>query len=332
MDDWSRHNLPPHTSYDERRGLIAEGLVARNIAEHPVVRRADRDFGTCEMELADNTMLTMHLARIEPGGYKCKHRHLDETCGYVALGSGYGIYRQAEDVEPIRVDWKAGDLLVTPCNSWHQHFNASQTDYARQLSFRNVPVIDELVLGAKHKAKTGVPTSRDARFWERFADEPDYFTRRQEVAPGVIVTNYVSQIVDEALPPEDPELGRGVALQHYIMGGQRMLDLVLAGIRRGGYTRPRRSLAEEGVLVLAGEGWTDIWDDSGRRETIEWKAGDLISPPLFTWRSHHAASEVRLLVARNVALELALGGKVGTDSGLDSLPVRWPGEGRSAHP
>lgn len=311
--------------YDEILGLYAKGFVARDIRTHRLEPRPTKPVESCTLDgLAGNTMLGIHLSQISPGGYKCDHRHLDETCAYMVSGYGYSEFRQAEEGEPIRIEWKAGDVVVIPTNAWHKHTNGDPDNPARQLSFRNATFMNTILHGDEGMYHPQESTYKQgARFLNRFADEPDYFTMREQLSASRIRTNHLRQAADEPLPDSDPSLGKGVARLAFTMGGQRTIDIVLTGIEAGGFVRPHRPMAEEAALVLRGSGRTTIWQENGPRRTIEWASGDLISAPLNTWRLHEASDgeDVRLLTGRMVALEKALGA---SEAGLDTrIPDRF---------
>jgi len=300
----------PGMEFHPRLGLHVQNMVARQLVTHTTIARPTRHFPTCTFDtMAGNTMLGMHLADVEVGSYKCDHRHFDETASFILTGRGFSEYRQADEGEKLRVDWEAGDLLVIPSNAWHRHVNTSDVR-VRQISFRSTPLMTAFVFGGDgNYEKSDAIYHQSARFTDRFDDQPDYFTSRQELAPGRVGMNFVSQVASQALPEDNPEYGSGVAIQAIAMGGQRITDLAVARIRAGGNMRGHRPLAEESFLVMQGSGASEVWTDDGPRVTLQWSAGDLVSAPLGAWREHtaDAGEDVRILMARCTAFERALG-------------------------
>jgi len=291
-------------------GLVASGMVARQVATHQVEPLPGRDLRTCRMDhLGGHTMTAMHLAEVRPGGYKCNHRHLDETMAFIAAGRGYTELRQSDTTGPIRAEWEAGDVVVVPTNAWHRHVNSDPDQTMRQLSFRNLPLMITLLHGPSTPERPKPAFNMGGRFPARFDDEPDYLTRRDEVLPGVVRTNLVRRIVDDAVPAADPRHGTGVAVQLYELGGQRTLEVALVAIDAGGATTDVPSLTEENVVVLQGSGHTVLTDQTGERYRVPWDTGDLLCPPFGVRRQHLAddGTPVRLLRVRNVAVERALG-------------------------
>jgi quercetin dioxygenase-like cupin family protein len=296
--------VPGTMRYDaDRQWLLVGGLVARQLADHVLAPRPKRDSRAAAFdELAGNTTLGVHLSEIAPGGRKRGHRHLDEAVIYVVSGMGWSELRQ-DDARPLqRIDWRAGSLLSIPVNAWHQHFNADPGSPCRQLAFKNTRLLRRL-FGSREFVY-----ANDFRFGDRYADEENYWTRREEDEGGQVRTNVILDCLDEVLRPA-PEAGTGVTLQRYAMGGHLMLEVSLVEIDPAGRVAAHQHAAEESIHILSGSGRTRIWHGSGEPEEIEWRAGDLLSPPFNTPREHLADGSMpaRSLSVRNVFLDLALG-------------------------
>lgn len=107
--------------------------------------------------------LQASFEELAPGGKSQNHGHQNSAMLYVLNGRGYEI----NDGE--RVDWKAGDLVIVPPGTVHQHFNASDTEPARVLIIKTKPLYNfanlnfqEFVEGAPKEALPG---------WEDFHPE-----------------------------------------------------------------------------------------------------------------------------------------------------------------
>ena len=270
-------------------------LVVRQVHEHDLPTRAQRATAHPLPGLGGNTALTVGLAEIAPGGERCGHRHFDETLTYVLAGCGHSAFRQDERRRLTRVDWSAGDLMATPANAWHQHVNDDPTRAARLLVFSNPAVVARLI---GHDV--------DQRLWrmyDRYDDEPDYFSAVHTEPDGSRRAAFVRQVACTPLPADAAALGHGVAQQRYVMGGHRMLCTRVVRVRPGGDVAAHRVTAEEVLLVLEGSGRTDVWvADRPPVVSIPWRAGDLLAPPMDTWRRHvnTGGSDARFLVVRNV--------------------------------
>jgi quercetin dioxygenase-like cupin family protein len=93
-----------------------------------------------------------------------------------------------------------------------------------------------------------------------------------------------------------------------LVGGEGVNDGYLCEIPPGGQTNPQRYLFEEIVYVVSGEGETDIWAPGGAKQTVKWKAGAVIGPPLNTWRQHRnrGSAPARLLAISNAPVVIDL--------------------------
>lgn len=317
-DEFNR-KAPAGLFYDKERGLHAHGIVARQVLTHPLAPKPGKSFDTCRLdELAGNTTFGIHLSEMGPGERKCAHRQLDETVTFILSGQGRSEYRQREDGPKLGVEWQAGDVYSIPCNAWHEHFNASEEEPTRKVAFKTGSLVNRLLYGNNPLYDQG------PRFPDRFDDEPDYFTLREDVGPNRVRMNIIKGVADQPVPEADPELGEGVSVQHYDMTGQRCLDVSVTAVAGHGFVFPHRPLAEEAFVVLRGRGRTDIWQEGGVARSIAWGAGDVVAPPLGIWRQHvnTGEEEVRYLKVRNVFIERGLGVEPGTLGTV--MPDRFP--------
>jgi len=306
--------------YDEaRQFLIVEGVIARGIPTFPLAPRPKRSARAAAFDsLGGNTTLGIHLSEVPPGGEKQGHRHLDEATFYIVSGHGWSELRQDDEKQDQRIDWEAGDIVVIPANAWHKHYNADPDRPALQLAFKNTRLLRKLFHSREFVYQNGF------RFHERYDDEADYWTRREDGNHGKVKINAIKNVVAEPLEA-DAAAGTGVSMRRYAMGGHRTLDHALVEIAVGGQVREHRHLAEEAMLILQGAGRTRLRSDDGREATVEWSAGDLISAPLQVWREHTqtGTEPARYFLVKNNFIERALGVK--GNRSLDGVfPDRYP--------
>jgi mannose-6-phosphate isomerase-like protein (cupin superfamily) len=306
--------------YDEQRQfLMVGGVIARGIATFPLAPRPKRNARAAAFDgLGGNTTLGIHLSEVAPGGEKKGHRHLDEATFYIVAGRGWTELRQSDDLPDQRVDWEAGDVVVIPSNAWHKHYNADAERPALQLAFKNTRLLRKLFHSRDFVYQN------DFRFHDRYDDQPDYWTSREPGNHGKIRANLIKQVVHESLEP-DPAAGERVSIRRYAMGGHRMLDHALIEIGQEGWVAEHRHLAEEAMLILQGEGRTELRSDNGQTASFSWATGDLVASPFHVWRRHEQVGTVpaRYLLVRNNFIERALGikGNLSFDS---KLPERFP--------
>ena len=78
--------------------------------------------------------LFAHLNRLAPGAANTVHGHASAAITYVIESNeaSYSLLGETlQDgaiVDPLRVDWRPGQVSLTPPNLWHGHFNDGKTD------------------------------------------------------------------------------------------------------------------------------------------------------------------------------------------------------------
>ena len=102
---------------------------------------------------------------------------------------------------------------------------------------------------------------------------------------------YKGFIIDDLLELELGDWARtgGKGAFVNLDGAAGTCDTVIQEIAPGGELRPQRHLFEEAVFILSGQGATTLWNDGGRKHTLEWQKGSLFSLPLNTWFQHFNA-------------------------------------------
>jgi len=128
----------------------------------------------------------------------------------------------------------------------------------------------------------------------------------QEGLP-VIRGFYIADLKDVEVAPWKRKGGKGTYICLEGTGGTN--DAYVVEIAPGGNLNPEKCLFEELVYVLSGRGATTIWNEGGKKQTFEWQAGSLFSPPLNAWRQHfngQGDQTVRLLVVTSAPMIMDL--------------------------
>ena len=66
-------------------------------------------------------------------------------------------------------------------------------------------------------------------------------------------------------------------------------DTLIEEIAPGGQLKPVRHMYEKAIFILDGQGATTIWNDGGKKHTLEWQKGSLFATPLNAWHQHFNA-------------------------------------------
>jgi quercetin dioxygenase-like cupin family protein len=94
------------------------------------------------------TVIDLYVQFIPPGSKSGKHRHMAEEALHILEGKGYDLHWDVDfelkdkyywkvAAEPKRFEWEAGDTVLIPVNTVHQHFNADPDKPARFISAIN---------------------------------------------------------------------------------------------------------------------------------------------------------------------------------------------------
>jgi len=127
-DEFNRTNPP------------VRGLVAHDLYNIDLIKRPWRNNKGLWFELAENRVLSTHLAELAPGGNSVRHRHTTEAVIYIVKGRGYSIINYEGQPEE-RVEWQEGSLFSPPVWAWHQHFNADPDETARYLAIQDTGLV-----------------------------------------------------------------------------------------------------------------------------------------------------------------------------------------------
>src|SRR5215216_4216781 len=139
-------------------------------------------------------------------------------------------------------------------------------------------------------------TAKDAIVSEdlakKFATEKEtpYTRWVRDEGLDIISSFYVPDLHTVELKPWPRRGGRGVFLNHD--ASRTSNDCYVCAIPAGRELAAQRQLYEEMIYVLDGRGSTDVWNDSGRRVSFEWKAGAIFAIPLNAWHQHFNGSGV----------------------------------------
>ncbi len=144
-DNLDASEIAARDEFNRRHPPIRGLIVPEDLRTIELVKRPWRNNKGLWFELADNRVLSAHLAELPPGGNSVRHRHTTEAFIYIVLGEGYSIINYEGQPEQ-RIDWKEGMLFSPPVWAWHQHFNASDTEPARYLAIQDTGLVRHMRL------------------------------------------------------------------------------------------------------------------------------------------------------------------------------------------
>ncbi len=122
-------------------GTEAARLITRwENAQGVVSPRGARSTFLVDKEIGYHTAgLSAVMHELAPGLWQSRHRHGGEALLYVISGTGYS------EIDGVRHDWEAGDLIMVDHWEWHQHFNASKERTARLVRVHNFDALYDMM-------------------------------------------------------------------------------------------------------------------------------------------------------------------------------------------
>ncbi len=243
------------------------------------------------------------------------HRHNIEAVIFILRGRGYSV------IDGVQYDWEPGDFMCVPIFAWHRHVNTSD----------EVMLYVAATTGPLGMA-LGTAIYEDDRYPENwvFAQEGKQAVETLLPGGGTTQVSYATQGDGPSLSPMDDLYrqqlsfasdeegvrragkvlvkGKDIKLEGTRMGyvayvvdpkvgfHSRVLGSSLAEVPPGCHSGAHRHLYEETNYILRGSGYSIIEDHK-----IEWKAGDTLCIPVFSWHQHFntGTEPARFLVHHN---------------------------------
>lgn len=254
---------PCHWRYDECRAALdsAGRLIDTRLAERRnLVMRAPvegNDFATTRTMVAAYQLIL-------PGEKARSHRHAPHALRVII--DSRGAY---STVDGEKTPMETGDVVLTPGWSWHEHGHDGDEPAAW---------FDGLDVPLNHLL--------EPMFFEEHPHEFEPNVRVVSSSPYRFPSDDIKRALDRAAP--DPEGAHGRRI-HLPAPSMPTMDLRVQRLDGGFVTRRQRTTSNHVFSVMEGGGVTEAGD---RR--IEWRRGDTISVPCWTWFSHRATSDAVL--------------------------------------
>ncbi len=246
-----------------------------------VERRAIRLVNPGLQDTARTTQSMVFTVQIlNPGEVAPPHRHSMAALRFILQGKGaYTI------VEGEKFIMEAGDLILTPQGTWHEHANEG-TEPMIWIDGLDVPLIESLqVVYMEPYEGKGIPLKEHA------SAASDYGVMRPVAAPETKPSaplHYRWRDVYPALQRRaeaEPHPFDGVALEYVnpVTGGPTLptLSCWLQMLRPGQRTQVHRHTSTTLYHAFRGSGTTIV-----NGEAINWNEGDTFVVPLWSWHEH----------------------------------------------
>lgn len=274
--------VPYLWKYAEAKQLILDAgeLITAEDAERRVL--AFKNPGTAAHEIARTTdTLWAAIQLVLPGEVAPPHRHTATALRFIIEGTGaYTV------VDGRRCDMDAGDFLLTPNWSWHEHGHEGSGPMI-WLDGLDLPLVNTLKLIFTEHAGApeieALPEAsallRSGALLPRWNAAPDASTLVWKLAD---VEQALEELRDEPGDPYDDVI---LEYRDPRTGGPVLatLSASMQLLRPGVETAPHRHTSSVVHHVVRGEGWSQIGD-----QRLEWGPGDTFALPY--WFEHRHAN------------------------------------------
>lgn len=230
--------------------------------------------------------LALGAQLVKPGEIAEAHRHTMGAIRFVVEGGGA---QTTVEGEPFPME--RGDLITTPNQSWHDHFNGS-TEPIIWLDGTDRPLIDLLEIGFGElfgKRQQAVSKPVDRSIYELGAVRPSGLSSGSIQPPPYRYrwreTEKAFRVLGEKVG--DPFDGLLLRYVNPLTGGPTLptLSCEIQMLRAGEETRSHRHTSTAIYHVFEGRGFTEIGDIR-----LDWERGDTFTVPLWRWHHHGNSS------------------------------------------
>ncbi|MGO4174499.1 cupin domain-containing protein [Bosea sp. TAF32] len=223
------------------------------------------------------------LQILEPGESAHAHRHTLAALRLAMMGDGAVT---VVDGKPCPME--PGDLILTPAWSWHEHHHSGKT---RAVWFDGLdyPLARQLGTVFFEVGPGPIPDRGLAQMDDASLCEGGVLPEGDVTVPYSPLYRYSWSRVSGALKAMPPAADGSRRLRYInpVDGGPIMptLDCFALGLTPGSATVPMRTTATAMVVVIEGEGVSQIGDTR-----FEWKQHDVFTLPRWQWIEHNATS------------------------------------------
>jgi hypothetical protein len=230
------------------------------------------------VNLADADLTTAAIIELDPGAATQPLKHMFEVSLFVVAGHGRSTIL-AGHYEEVGLEWHRRSLFSPPLNTTYRHENLDSQRLARLLMVSNAP----LVMSLFHNDSFVFDNS--AIFEDRFHGQADFFSHPGKHLGGRLwKTNFVPDVGEFALINWQAR-GSGARSFHLSMADNTMA-CHLSEFDVGTYKKGHRHGPGAHVVILAGEGYSLLWEEGQERMRVDWRPGSMFSPPDMWFHQH----------------------------------------------
>lgn len=220
-----------------------------------------------------------YVLKIDGGDSTVWLKHMYEELFHAVAGSGIIELRAPDRI--VRQPWSAGAVFAPPLNREYRLIaDLDATLYCVNAAppvmnlFHNEPFV----------------VDNPFTFIDRWDGKADYFTSngrmwRRPDGAGVWETTYVDDVNSFELPPLARRGGSGKMVTFQF--GEGSLIAHISEFESGSYKKAHRHGPGANIVILAGEGYSLLWErDGDEPHRVDWRPNSVFVPPDMWWHQH----------------------------------------------
>ena len=235
-----------------------------------------------------------YICEIPAGGQLKPQKHMHEEMVYITQGHGATTVWQNDGQNKHTFEWGPGSLFAMPINANYQHFNSSGSEPARYYAVTNCSFVMNLFHSVDYIYNNNYV------FKDRFDPEAgEYFNSDPEIYGRFFMpTNFVPDIRTLGLA-DYSERGKGSTNMKFDLANNTM-GAHVSEFPVGTYKKCHRHGPGAHVIIVSGEGYSDLWQEGAEHERVHWKPGSVVVPPDQWFHQHFnsGAQPARYLALR----------------------------------
>jgi mannose-6-phosphate isomerase-like protein (cupin superfamily) len=272
--NWLPEPLDTYVEWQEAQGIpVISGFFIEDI-NSAELSHWDLKGGPAAFVMLEGTGGTndAYICEIPPGGQLKPQRHMYEEMVYITQGHGATTVWQ-RDGRKHSFEWGPGSLFAMPINADYQHFNSSGSEAVRYYAVTNCCFVMNLFHSVDYVFNS------DYAFTDRFDPESgDYFSGEGEIfGRFFMTTNFVPNTRTLGLA-DYSERGKGSTNMKFDLAGNTM-GAHISEFPVGTYKKCHRHGPGAHVVILSGQGYSDLGLEGTELQRVHWKPGSVVVPP-----------------------------------------------------
>lgn len=307
-----------YRAYQDRESIpVHTGLAVDDVRTVPV-ERWDRTGGRGAFVnlLGMEGMCDIHIHEIPGGETLLPQKHLFEALVFVIEGAGVTTIGTGDHTRSF--EWTDGSLFYLPRNTEYVHASTESGTDARLLAVTSLPLLYTIL---QDDAAIWEVEGYDQ--WEILRGDEEFYGSDATLLAGETDsrTYWNANFIPDATTFDKldawPERGGGGQTVHFPFLDTSMYAHI-SEFQTGQYKKAHRHHPGANVLILGGEGYSLLWEETDEeRRRINWGPYALFTPPMMWYHQHFNTSDQP---ARYLAMHAPqLGIRGGENAAIEAL-------------